>query len=260
MAPAADGRRPRRRRPRVASHRSAARLHHLDGFETPANATIEVTRAASLSARSCRRRCDPPRPTARVCDLTVVDGIPCTDARAHACATSARSSGYRWSGERSRRRGGGALTCGALRSDAIRLHRPHQSGTGTLMRLLRERAWEGTLPATWFEELLVAVPQRSVVAADGDAVPDRRRVWADRRPCRTSASRPIRLGLEAHSRRFHFGPDAECTRRGPRPRRGPLRLGVALSRLVRTRSGRPRSSRPSRTSIAQRRQAPPDDW
>jgi len=37
---------------------------------------------------------------------------------------------------------------------AERLHRPNQLGTGVLLRLLDRIPWEGTLPATWFEELL----------------------------------------------------------------------------------------------------------
>lgn len=41
-----------------------------------------------------------------------------------------------------------------VRAIAERLHRPHQSGTGTLLSLLAAVPWEGTLPETWFEELL----------------------------------------------------------------------------------------------------------
>jgi hypothetical protein len=191
----------------VASHRSAARLHALDGFESARNGTIEATVQRSF-------RLDPAvsavthhvRPLDS-CDLTVIDGIPCTTLMRTLCdlgsvvpaklvrraLTSARRTGIDLAG---------------LYEDALRLHRPHQSGTGVLLRLLRSIASEGNLPATWFEELLslclndpslpAMVMQQPIVDAAGQIV------------ARTDIGFPsVRLGLEAHSRQFHFGPDAE---------------------------------------------------
>ena len=66
----------------------------------------------------------------------------------------------------------------------------------------------GRVPDSWFEELLAlcvadgelgpVVPQYQIRRADGRVVAS------------TDIGRPaVKLGLEAHSRRFHFGPDAE---------------------------------------------------
>ena len=41
-----------------------------------------------------------------------------------------------------------------IRTVAERLHRPGPTGTGVLLRLLDRVPWEGTLPQSWFEELL----------------------------------------------------------------------------------------------------------
>ena len=68
--------------------------------------------------------------------------------------------------------------------------------------------FEGTVPATWFEELLARcladrglptiVAQYPIVGDDGRVV------------AKTDIGIPsVKLGLEAHSRRFHFGPIAE---------------------------------------------------
>ena len=85
----------------------------------------------------------------------------------------------------------------------VAFHAPRSSRV-----LLRSVAWEGNLPATWFEELLALclndpslppmVMQQPIVDASGRIV------------ARTDIGFPsVRLGLEAHSRQFHFGPDAE---------------------------------------------------
>jgi hypothetical protein len=191
----------------VASHRSAARLHALDGFETPRNATIEATVQRAF-------RLDPAvaavthhvRPM-EACDLTVIDGFPCTTLRRTLCdlGSVVPPKLVRRALTSARRHN---VDVTALYDDAIRLHRPHQSGTGVLLRLLRSIAWEGNLPATWFEELLSLclndpslppmVMQQPIVDATGRIV------------ARTDIGFPsVRLGLEAHSRQFHFGPDAE---------------------------------------------------
>ena len=62
----------------VASHRAAARLHHLDGFDFAGNATVEVsvTRAFRVdpSVSSVAHHVTPLDPI----DVTTIDGIPCT--------------------------------------------------------------------------------------------------------------------------------------------------------------------------------------
>jgi hypothetical protein len=139
------------------------------------------------------------------CDTTVVDGIPCT--------TIGRTLADLGSVIRDRRRIQRALTdarrrhidLDTLRDTALRLHRPGQSGTGTLLRLLDRIPFEGQVPETWFEQLL------SMCLADA-ALPEivlqcPIRNEAGRIVARVDIGMPsIRLGLEAHSRRFHWGP------------------------------------------------------
>jgi hypothetical protein len=139
------------------------------------------------------------------CDRVVVDGLPCTSV--------ARTLADLGSVVRDRRRVSRALTAarrrnidlGALRVTAERLHRPGQSGTGTLLRLLDAIPTEGRVPDSWFEELLrlcvdsprlpPLVTQHPIADANGRVV------------ARADIAFPsVKLGLEAHSRRFHFGP------------------------------------------------------
>lgn len=192
----------------VASHRSAARLLRLDGFDGPGNAVVEVSVSRSFrldpSVDAVVHHVTPLEP----CDVTTVRGIRCTtvprtlaDLGSVVPARSVRRA------LTSARRSNLDLT--AARSVAERLHRPGQRGTGVLLRLLASIPWEGQLPATWFEELLAlclddpTLPpmalQHPIHDADGRVI------------ARPDIAFPsVRLGLEAHSRRFHFGPDAEA--------------------------------------------------
>ncbi|CAN5529489.1 hypothetical protein BH24ACT5_BH24ACT5_25240 [soil metagenome] len=192
----------------VASHRAAARLHGLDGFDSARNATIE----ASVSRRF---RLDPSvvavthhvTPLDAV-DVAVIEGVRCTTvARTLADLGSVvrDDQAVRRALTSARRRG--AVELAELRATAVRLHRPGQSGTGRLLRVLDQVPWEGRLPDSWFEELLAlavndpslpaAVAQCPIADAGGRVV------------ARTDLGFPsVRLGLEGHSRAFHFGPDA----------------------------------------------------
>lgn len=96
-----------------------------------------------------------------------------------------------------------------VRETAERLHRPGQRGTGVLLRQLAAIPFEGRVPASWFEELLALcladrdlpeiVPQYEIRDESGCIV------------ALTDIGIPaVRLGLEGHSRQFHFGPDAEA--------------------------------------------------
>jgi hypothetical protein len=189
----------------VRAELAAARLHRLDGFETCD--VVEI----SIERRHCR-----PKPEGAIVhqvaaldrgDLVTVDGIRCTGlARTAAdlgsvCDPMAvrraltdlrrRRTSLRW-----------------LQLTAERLHRPGQRGTGVLLRQLAAIPHEGRVPDSWFEELLAlciadtalapVLPQYAIRNAAGRIV------------ARTDIGIPcVRLGLEAHSRRFHFGPQAE---------------------------------------------------
>ena len=141
-------------------------------------------------------------------DLTIVKGIRCTTTERTLADIGSVVHGrkqVRRALTSARRKG---LDLAKTRTTAERLHRPGQSGTGMLLGLLDSVPWEGTLPATWFEELLAlclddpALPPRVLQCPilDGHG-----RIVA-----RTDVGFPsVRLGVEAHSREFHFGPDAE---------------------------------------------------
>ncbi len=192
----------------AASHRSAARLLQLDGFDSPRNATIEVSvsRAFRLdpAISSVTHHVTP----LEASDLTVVNGIRCTTTERTLADIGSVVRGrkqVRRALTSARRKG---LDLAKTRATAERLHRPGQSGTGVLLRLLDSVPWEGKLPATWFEELLTlcledpALPPRVLQCPIRD---DRGRIVA-----RTDIGFPaVRLGVEAHSRQFHFGPDTE---------------------------------------------------
>lgn len=191
----------------VASHRTAARLHDLDGFDSPRNAAVEVSvsRAFRLDP-SVSAICHHVTPLDPI-DITTIDGIPCASlyrTLADLGSVVHDSRLVRRALTSARRKG---IDLDVLRMTTDRLHRPGQAGTGTLLRLLHAIPWEGTLPATWFEELLVQcltdmslpeiVPQCPIRNDRGEIV------------ARTDLGIPsVKLGLEAHSRQFHWGPHA----------------------------------------------------
>ena len=189
----------------VASHRAAARLHGLDGFEECDVIEVSVTRSHRW------RRKDEVVAHHVVAldraDVVTMDGIACTGlARTLAdlgavvepllvrrALTDARRRGtsLRW-----------------IQLTAERLHRPGPSGTGVLLGQLATIPFEGRVPDTWFEELLALCledPDIPAIVLQYPIRDDNGRVVA-----KTDIGIPsVRLGLEAHSRRFHFGPDAE---------------------------------------------------
>jgi hypothetical protein len=191
----------------VASHRAAARLHGLDGFDHAGMAVVEASVARAYRLDLPDAVVHHVTPLDR-CDVVTIDGIPCTSVGrtlADLGSVLADRRRVRRALTSARRRGVGLEI---LRATAERLHRPGQSGTGVLLRLLDAIPFEGHVPDSWFEELLArcledpylpeVIPQYPITDADGRVV------------AKTDLGIPsVRLGLEAHSRRFHFGPDAE---------------------------------------------------
>ncbi len=190
----------------VVSHRAAARLHGLDGFDQGTIVEVSVDR---------RHRWQLPSPavTHHVCcvddaDTTTLDGIPVT--------TIPRTLSDLGSVVRNRRLVRRALTDArrrgldveSIRAVNERMHRPGQAGTGTLRRLLDAIPFEGVVSDSWFEEVLAA-------CLDDPRIPSvvRQHPISDRTGrviARVDLAIPsVRLGIEAHSRRHHFGPDAE---------------------------------------------------
>lgn len=190
----------------VASHRAAARLHGFDGFErtTTLELTVDRRHRWQFGDGVVAHHVTPLDP----CDLVVVDGIAATSV--------ARTLADLGSVVRDRRLVGRALTgvrrrgtaVDGLRATAERLHRPGQRGTGVLLRHLDAIPFEGSVPDSWFEELLARCVDDPRIP---EVVPQYRiRDRSGRIVARTDLGLPsVRLGLEAHSRRFHFGPEAE---------------------------------------------------
>lgn len=188
-----------------AGFRAAAYLHGIDGFRQ--SPTPEI-----VGGRTCRavrgidviqHWVEPLAPD----DFVIVDGIPCTGlARTvvDVCGLGPRDRATRAVDDFERRR----ESLNWLRLTAERLHRPGQAGTGAVLSLLDRRQCGGRVPDSWFERLvegclsLCGLPpwerQHEVIDGTGSVVG------------RLDLACPaLLLGVEAHSRQFHFGQRAE---------------------------------------------------
>ena len=135
-------------------------------------------------------------------DHTKVDGIACTNLAATLAQLGAvvRQSKVEQALDSALRRG---VPLKWLQETVERLHRPGPSGTSTLLRVLRSERRSGRLPDSWFERLC-----QRILAAEG--VPEPTLQFEVRLPtgrtARLDMAWPdVRLGLECHSRRYHFG-------------------------------------------------------
>jgi hypothetical protein len=189
----------------VASHRAAARLHRLDGFAEYDMVEVSVTnghrwrRGHQVIAHHVA--------ALEPSDLITIDGIRSTGlARTLADLGAVVEPLLVRRALTDARRRGTSLKWIQLTAD--RLHRPGPSGTAVLLRELAMIPFEGRVSDSWFEELLAlcvedpGIPpfelQYPIRDSDGRVV------------ARTDIGIPsVRLGLEAHSRRFHFGPLVE---------------------------------------------------
>lgn len=191
----------------AVSHRAAARLQRLDGFDHAGMAAVELSidRAHRLRLPGCVTHHVTPW---EANDLTTVDGIACTTLHRTVADLGSVVQGRKplqRALTSARRRG---LDLLHARETADRLHRPGQAGTGRLLRLLDAIPFEGRVPDSWFEELVaecVNDPGIPEVIAQCPIRDEHGTIVA-----RADLGIPsVRLGLEAHSRRFHFGPIAE---------------------------------------------------
>jgi very-short-patch-repair endonuclease len=190
----------------AASHRTAARLHDLDGFGRGTIVEVSVDRAH-------RWQLPAPVVTHHVSevdepDLVRIGGIVTTSiARTLADLGSVvRNRDLVERAVTDARRGGVSIE--VVRATADRLHRPGQSGTGVLRRLLDSIPYEGVVPDSWFEEVVRrCLDDRRIP----EVVPQYRiRDAAGRIVARVDLAIPsVRLAIEAHSRRHHFGPRAQ---------------------------------------------------
>jgi len=180
----------------VASHRSAARLHGLDGFDDIDVVEVSVT-------REHRWRCRGGAIAHHVqtmdgCDVVDLAGIPCSGlARTLTDIGSVcpQPLVVRRALTDARRRG---TSLRWIQLTAQRLHRPGQRGSGLLLSQLAQIPCEGGVPQSWLEELL-ALPHGSGAGASRSAVPDPAGRRHDRRQGR------------------HRPPRCQARPRGPQP-------------------------------------------
>jgi hypothetical protein len=186
----------------VASHRAAAALH-LPGVidDPPIEVTVDRSRRASAPGAVVHRSS-----VLEAGDVMEVEGIPVTTLAVtlasigsvapellEPCLDAARRAkvSLRW-----------------LRTTASRLHRPGQRGTGLLLELLDEIQPGEEVRGSWFEKLVEDVLRSPLLPplVRQHEVRDRAGLLVARLdvafPC-------IRLGVEAHSRAFHFGSGPE---------------------------------------------------
>ena len=192
----------------LVSEGAAARLFALDGFGSAA-AEVTVLRPGRVLQAAADGMIVHQTAILDPCDRFERSGLPCTTlARTLADLGSSHSGDDVWRALISARRIHRVNPLW-LQQTAVRLHRPGQAGTGVLMQALRRWSAEGTLPDSWFEELLrrlldhpeipALVPQYVITDDAGRFV------------ARLDLGIPAaRLGIEGHSRDFHFGPVCEA--------------------------------------------------
>jgi predicted transcriptional regulator of viral defense system len=187
----------------VASHRCAAALHRLDGS---GHDLVEVSlpRSKRLAVPDVvvhRVQALEPR------DIVSLHGIPTTGlARTLADLGSVVTADVVERALDDARRRGTSLRW--VRETALRLHRPGQAGTRILLDLLNEAAMGGDVRGSWFEKLV----EECVRCPDLPPLVRQHRVYDElgRLAGIVDVAFPhLRLGVEAHSRQFHFGRAAE---------------------------------------------------
>ena len=185
------------------------RRHTTDGFGERTNATLELSVPADVRFRPQIDSVVHRAAALHQLDITAVKGFPCVTrerALAELGAVVPGVQSVRKALSSARRKG---LDLDRTRQTAERLHRPGQRGTGLLLRLLDNIPWEGRLPDTWFEELLA-------LCLIDPALPEIQFQYPIRDDSGRIVARPdiafpsVRLGLEAHSREFHFDDDDQA--------------------------------------------------
>jgi hypothetical protein len=190
------------------SNGAGARLFDLDGFDSAA-AEVAILRPARLSPSATVGVIVHQTAVLDSADRYHRSGLPCTSlARTLSDLGSTESKDKVWRALISARRLHKVNPLW-LQQTPVRLHRPGQPGTGVLMEALRRWSAEGALPDSWFEELLrcllahpdipAIMPQYVLTTETGEFV------------ARIDLAIPsVRLGIEGHSRDFHFGPINEA--------------------------------------------------
>jgi very-short-patch-repair endonuclease len=184
-----------------AGFRSAAGLHSFDSYGPgPVELLLPSGRRMHLDGVTHHRG---PMGVEHANDFTQVNSIRCTGIARTLCDIGSVDPSDRVKAAfESVWRKGYSLTW--LRQTAERLHRPGQRGTGVLLSLLDNAAYR-TAPTesaleTFLERALGGIPglvrQHSIFDPRGGFV------------ARVDFAIPeLKIAIEAHSRRYHFGPD-----------------------------------------------------
>lgn len=186
-----------------AGFRSSAALHRLDGYDRgPLDLLLPSKRRIVLPNLVCHYG---PMGPEHSLDFTEVDGIRCTGIARTLCDLGSVDSKARVAmAFESAWRNGHSLTW--MRQTAERLHRPGQRGTGVLLGLL-DGAERRPTPT---ESALEVIVEQALVGIPGIvrqfSIFDRR----GRFVARADFAIPVlKIAIEAHSRRFHFGPERQ---------------------------------------------------
>lgn len=192
----------------VAAFEAAAWLHRMDGFDRPPLPEVLLPPGKRLR---CSNDVIVHWGNLDGRDLVEVDGIPCTGLARTACDLAGKlgsDAGLRALDDLDRR--GVSLRWVALTAE--RLRRPGDSGARRIATLLTQRTGQAT--ESWFERLV-----ERCLRTPGLPPWTRQHVVRDESGAfvaRIDLACPmLRLGVEAHSKRFHFGigPETDDQRR-----------------------------------------------
>ena len=195
----------------AAAYGTAAWLHGIDGFDT--GLPLEVLGDRGRRVHNIDGLVQHYGRLERA-DRTMIDGIRCTGLARTICDVASavgRRRTLRAIDDFERR----GFSLRWLSETAERLHRPGQAGTGLVKRLLATRS--GRAPDTWFERLT----EECLQLADLPPWTRQHRVFDEQGAFVGRidlACVPLRLGVEAHSKQFHFGagPGTDDQRRDDR--------------------------------------------
>ena len=183
----------------TASHRAAAALHRLDGFD---EREVDITVAPS------RHRVIPGAVVHRArldrCEVVVVDGIPCTNIARTLCDLGAVVSK-----DKVEQALDHALRSGVSErwiSEALeRVHRPGKTGTGVLKDVLDRPDRRGPVADSMFERFVERLLAASSLPAPVRQHPVRE-PGGNRRARLDLAWPDVMLAVEPAGARFHGGP------------------------------------------------------
>ena len=186
-----------------ASHRAAACLHRLDGFDEPQPVEVTVSRGRFLSRDDIivHRWTGPDLDDYTDVDSIATSGVASTLARLGAVVPSPR---VEQALDDALRRG---YSLKWIEETAERLHRPGPTGTGVLLRLLRDPTRQREIPDSVFERMTARLLSDAGLPTPVLQHPVR---LNNGRTVRIDIAWPqVRWGIECHSRRYHFGPSSD---------------------------------------------------